>query len=154
MVFSVVVQEADFDVGREYQKLVQQDTSAGAVVFFVGKVRDMNLAQSVSALYLEHYPGMTERVLLDLIEQAKLRWPLIAVSIIHRIGHLDTGDQIVFVGVTSVHREAAFQAAEFIMDFLKTDAPFWKKETIANTTTGMWLDAREKDEQAVERWKK
>lgn len=153
MGFSVVVQEVDFDVGDEYQKLIGQDTDAGAVVFFVGRMRDFNQAQSVSGLYLEHYPGMTENVLETLVQQAREKWDLLAVTIIHRVGHFKPGDQIVFVAATSSHRESAFQAVEFLMDFLKTRAPFWKKETAANTATGVWLDAQEKDEQAADRWK-
>ena len=151
MTFNISVQEKDFDVGKEYQQLVESDTCAGAVVFFVGRVRDMNLDQSVSGLYLEHYPGMTEKVLGDILAKARQRWDLLSVKIIHRIGQLKLGDQIVFVGVTSVHRDSAFQAAEFLMDFLKTEAPFWKKE-LNSKGDAAWLDANQKDEMAGKRW--
>lgn len=151
MAFTISVQESDFDVGTEYQKLVMQNTSVGAVVFFVGRVRDMNLAQSVTGLYLEHYPGMTEKILEDILLEARQKWDLLSVRIIHRIGQLHLGDQIVLVGVTSAHRDMAFQAAEFLMDFLKTRAPFWKKETCATGDT-TWLNEQEKDELAAKRW--
>jgi molybdopterin synthase catalytic subunit len=151
MAFTISVQEADFDVGAEYQKLVMQDTSAGAVVFFVGRVRDMNLAQSVSGMYLEHYPGMTEKVLQDILQHAQSRWPLIAACVIHRVGQLNASDQIVFVGVTSAHRNAAFQAAEFLMDFLKNQAPFWKKETY-DSKESHWVKPKESDIQTESRW--
>ncbi|MCM0147458.1 molybdopterin synthase catalytic subunit MoaE [Photobacterium galatheae] len=145
----VRVQHDDFDVGDEYNALAQT-TQAGAIVTFTGKVRDMNLGESVTSLTLEHYPGMTEKSLASIIVQAKSRWPLFSVTVIHRIGHLSSGDQIVFVGVSSAHRGAAFQACEFIMDYLKTEAPFWKKEVREGQST--WVDARESDHQARERW--
>ncbi|WP_442957535.1 molybdopterin synthase catalytic subunit MoaE [Photobacterium sp. 53610] len=145
----VRVQPEDFDVGIEYQ-LLAQNSQAGAIVTFTGQVRDMNLGESVTSLTLEHYPGMTEKSLASIIEQAKSRWPLFKVTVIHRIGHLTSGDQIVFVGVSSAHRGAAFQACEFIMDYLKTEAPFWKKEVREGKPS--WVDARESDQQARERW--
>lgn len=151
MAFSISVQEQDFDVGAEYQQLIERHTGAGAVVFFVGRVRDTNLDQSVSGLYLEHYSGMTEKVLNDILTEARQRWDVIAVKIIHRIGQLGLGDQIVFVGVASAHRSSAFQAAEFLMDFLKTQAPFWKKELNSRGDLA-WLDAQEKDEVSSQRW--
>lgn len=150
MSFSIAVQTQDFDVGREYAELVAGDTAAGAVVFFVGRVRDMNHARSVSSMSLEHYPGMTENILQQILDEAKVRWNLIATRIVHRVGELHLGEQIVFVGVTSAHREHAFQAAEFLMDFLKTQAPFWKKEL---TTQGsVWVEGDIKDTDASQRW--
>ncbi|WP_210504470.1 molybdopterin synthase catalytic subunit MoaE, partial [Pantoea ananatis] len=122
----------------------------GAVVTFTGKVRNHNLGDDVAALTLEHYPGMTEKALQEIIDDARQRWPLQRVSVIHRIGELFPGDEIVFVGVTSAHRSSAFAAAEFIMDYLKTRAPFWKRET---TEQGdRWVDARNSDHEAAQRW--
>lgn len=150
MSFSIAVQNQDFNVGAEYTRLIEGDTSAGAVVFFVGRVRDLNHACAVSGLELEHYPGMTETILQQLVEEAKQRWELMAARIVHRVGKLELGEQIVFVGVTSKHREHAFQAAEFLMDFLKTRAPFWKKET---TDKGeVWVAENAKDAEASKRW--
>ncbi|MDW6003485.1 molybdopterin synthase catalytic subunit MoaE [Vibrio mangrovi] len=149
MTYSVSVQQDDFSIGDEYLALSQGE-DAGAVVTFVGKVRDMNLGSHVKGLRLEHYPGMTEKALNIICEQALQRWPLLAVRVIHRVGSLDIGAQIVFVGVSSHHRDAAFSACEFIMDTLKTQAPFWKKE---RTDTGeRWLDSRESDRLAAEKW--
>ncbi len=145
----ISVQEADFSVAEEYEHLAQ-DTSAGAVVTFIGKVRDFNQGDDVTGLSLEHYPGMTEKSLEKIVEQANERWPLIATRVIHRVGDLELGDQIVFVGVSSAHRGAAFQACEFIMDYLKTQAPFWKKERTAEATR--WVDARDTDTSAADRW--
>lgn len=150
MSFSIAVHTQDFDVGHEYTELVAGDTAAGAVVFFVGRVRDMNHAREVKSMSLEHYPGMTENILQNILDEAKARWELIAARIVHRVGELHLGDQIVFVGVTSAHREHAFQAAEFLMDFLKTQAPFWKREL---TTQGaLWVEASDKDVGASQRW--
>jgi len=146
----VRVQQADFDLAEEYQRLAA-DPVSGAVVTFVGKVRDFNQDDRVSGLELEHYPGMTEKALAEIVEQAKSRWPLQAVSVIHRIGKLALGDQIVFVGVASAHRDGAFAACQFIMDYLKTYAPFWKKETTADGAS-RWVDARKQDQQAAEKW--
>ena len=106
--FSVAVQQQDFDVGQEYQALIQNDLQAGAAVFFVGRVRDLNLGESVAGLTLEHYPGMTEKALQDIIKEARERWQLQAARIVHRVGYLGLGEQIVFVAATSVHREQAF----------------------------------------------
>ncbi|MGL5430884.1 MAG: molybdopterin synthase catalytic subunit MoaE [Vibrio sp.] len=145
----VAVQSADFSVADEYQALAQ-GTQAGAVVTFVGKVRDMNLGDNVLGLHLEHYPGMTEKALLEICDLAQARWPLQRVRVIHRIGDMLSGDQIVFVGVTSAHRNAAFAACEFIMDYLKTRAPFWKKEL--TTEQSRWIDSRASDQQAAQRW--
>ncbi|HCS65716.1 MAG TPA: molybdopterin synthase catalytic subunit MoaE [Cellvibrio sp.] len=151
MSFSIAVQTQDFDVGREYAELVAGDTAAGAVVFFVGRVRDMNHARSVSSMSLEHYPGMTENILQQILDEAKVRWNLIATRIVHRVGELHLGEQIVFVGVTSAHREHAFQAAEYLMDFLKTQAPFWKKEHIGDSD--YWVEEKEGDLKALQRWR-
>ncbi|MDO8341786.1 MAG: molybdopterin synthase catalytic subunit MoaE [Cellvibrio sp.] len=151
MSFSIAVQTQDFDIGREYAELIAGDTAAGAVVFFVGRVRDMNHARDVKSMSLEHYPGMTENILLKILDEAKARWKLIAARIVHRVGELHVGDQIVFVGVTSAHREHAFQAAEFLMDFLKTQAPFWKKEHIGDSD--YWVEEKEGDLKALQRWR-
>lgn len=150
MPFSIAVQTQDFDVGHEYADLIANDTSAGAVVFFIGRVRDMNHACDVKSMSLEHYPGMTENILQKILEEAKRRWGLIAARIVHRVGELQVGDQIVFVGVASVHREHAFQAAEFLMDFLKTRAPFWKKEITSQGA--IWVEENVKDAEAIQRW--
>ncbi|SDH78202.1 molybdopterin synthase subunit MoaE [Vibrio xiamenensis] len=147
----VAVQHEDFDLNIEYQKLAQ-GSSAGAVVTFVGKVRDMNLGDNVIGLSLEHYPGMTEKSLSEICDQAEQRWPLLGVKVIHRVGDLDIGDQIVLVGVASAHRGAAFEACEFIMDYLKTQAPFWKKERTTEQTR--WVESRDSDALAAKRWHK
>jgi molybdopterin synthase catalytic subunit len=150
MSFSIAVQTQDFDVGREYTELIAGDTASGAVVFFVGRVRDMNHTRDITNMSLEHYPGMTETILQQILDEAKERWELIAARIVHRVGDLQVGEQIVFVGVTSAHRGHAFQAAEFLMDFLKTRAPFWKKEM---TNQGVvWVDENVKDVDASRRW--
>lgn len=151
MTFSICVQHNDFDVGQEYSALIAGNAAAGAVVFFVGRVRDFNDGRLVAGLSLEHYPGMTEKILEQILTEAKLRWDLVSARIIHRVGELRLGDQIVFVGVTSAHREHAFQAAEFLMDFLKTRAPFWKKE-ITPEGENVWVEAKNKDGEAAERW--
>jgi molybdopterin synthase catalytic subunit len=143
------VQATDFSVNDEYQSL-SNDSSAGAVVFFVGKVRDFNQGDAVTGLSLEHYPGMTEKSLEAIVLEAKGRWPILSCRLIHRVGDFALGDQIVFVGVSSPHRQAAFDACAFIMDFLKTQAPFWKKEAIETGTR--WVDARESDQSALTRW--
>ncbi|HBZ17155.1 MULTISPECIES: molybdopterin synthase catalytic subunit MoaE [Pantoea] len=138
-----------FDVGQEYSLLSAHD-SDGAVVTFTGKVRNHNLGDAVAALTLEHYPGMTEKALADIVVEARQRWPLQQVTVIHRVGELFPGDEIVFVGVSSAHRSSAFAATEFIMDYLKTRAPFWKREATAEGDR--WVDARDSDHQAAERW--
>ncbi|WP_035342704.1 MULTISPECIES: molybdopterin synthase catalytic subunit MoaE [Dickeya] len=145
----IQVGEAPFSVGDEYAWLADGD-SEGAVVTFTGKVRNHNLGDSVSALTLEHYPGMTEKALAQIVEEARLRWSLARVSVIHRIGALYPGDEIVFVGVSGAHRHAAFDAAQFIMDYLKTRAPFWKRE--ATPQGDRWVDARDSDHHAATRW--
>jgi molybdopterin synthase catalytic subunit len=144
------VQSQDFDFAYEYQKLRDSNNSDGALVTFVGLVRDMNLQQSVSGLFLEHYPAMTEKVLNNIVKQARAKWKLGSVSIIHRVGQLNVSEQIVFVGVTSQHRQSAYHANEFIMDYLKTDAPFWKKET---TIRGdRWIEAKAGDLKKSQDW--
>lgn len=146
---SVAVQTGDFDIAREYARLAG-DASIGAIVQFVGRVRDHSEGSAVNKLTLEHYPGMTEKVLQDIGERARVRWNLNSVRIVHRIGPLDLADQIVLVQVAAGHRHDAFEAAQAIMDFLKTEAPFWKQE--ATPDGSRWLDAREHDERAVQRW--
>ncbi|MDX6914319.1 molybdopterin synthase catalytic subunit MoaE [Pectobacterium carotovorum] len=143
------VGEENFSVGDEYQWLAQCDED-GAVVTFTGKVRNHNLAKDVSALTLEHYPGMTEKALAEIVELARERWELPRVSVIHRVGALYPGDEIVFVGVSAAHRSAAFDAAQFIMDYLKTRAPFWKRE--ATPEGERWVESRDSDKQAAQRW--
>lgn len=146
----VAIQREDFDVGAELRRLRERDRETGALASFVGTVSARNDGDTVTALELEHYPGMTEQSIADIVAQARQRWPLLGARVIHRIGRLSIGDQIVFVGVSSRHRGAAFEACEFIMDFLKTRAPFWKKEF---TTDGArWVDARETDDAAAARW--
>lgn len=142
----VAVQTADFDVGAEIGALSAADPMAGAVSSFVGLVR----GDTVVAMTLEHYPGMTETALTDIVTAAKKRWKLRTVRVIHRVGRLLPGERIVFVGVASAHRGEAFAACEFIMDYLKTQAPFWKKEETAEGER--WVDARETDNLAARRW--
>ena len=147
---TVRVQEADFDVGAELAALRAGDPRVGALASFLGLVRDLNDGASVSEMTLEHYPGMTEKSLEEIIAQAKTRWPLRGVRVIHRVGRLLPGEQIVLVAVASGHRGEVFAACEFIMDWLKTKAPFWKKEE--TTEGGRWVDARESDDAAAARW--
>ncbi len=144
------VQTADFSIADEINWLQQGNLTDGALVTFIGQVRQQNLDQNVQALHLEHYPQMTEKALADIVAQAKTRWSINRVTIIHRVGTLAVGDNIVFVGVTSQHRGDAYQANEFIMDYLKTRAPFWKKEKTASGEK--WLDAKASDQQQAERW--
>ncbi|MTD26755.1 molybdopterin synthase catalytic subunit MoaE [Erwinia sorbitola] len=144
------VGSAPFSMSDEYQWLAASDLD-GAVVTFTGKVRNHNLGDNVSALRLEHYPGMTEKALAEIVDEARQRWPMQRVTVVHRIGELFPGDEIVLVGVSGAHRGAAFAAAEFIMDQLKTRAPFWKQEATAGGDR--WVAARDSDHQAAERWK-
>jgi len=146
----ISVQPEDFSVQAEYDALCAHNTEDGAVVFFVGRVRDLNEGEHVTGLSLEHYPGMTERCLEKIVARVRERWPLTRVRIIHRVGDLHPADQIVFVGCSSPHRQAAFDGAAFLMDYLKTEAPFWKKET--GPEGSQWLDARESDEDLKRRW--
>jgi len=145
----IVVASAPFSVGDEYQWLAQSDAD-GAVVTFTGKVRNHNLGDNVSALTLEHYPGMTEKALAEIVSEARQRWALQRVAVYHRVGALYPGEEIVFVGVSSAHRGTAFAASEFIMDYLKTRAPFWKRE--ATEQGDRWVDARVSDHEAARRW--
>ena len=145
----ISIQVEDFNPSHEYERL-EGNKSSGAIVTFTGTVRDMNLGDEVGGLFLEHYPGMTEKALQEIIDEAMERWELQVVRVIHRIGQMHPVDRIVFVGVASAHRKEAFAACEFIMDYLKTRAPFWKKET---TPEGdRWVDERESDQEAADRW--
>lgn len=147
---SIVVQSACFDPGQMLNQLHAKQSDIGAVVTFVGYVRDFNQGREVAGMLLEHYPGMTEKALQKIAEDAANRWPLLGVEVLHRVGRLAPGEPIVFVGVSSAHREAAFDACHFIIDYLKTRAPFWKKE---NTPAGpAWVEAREGDRDALDRW--
>ncbi len=147
---TVRVQTQDFDLGAEILALRSANPKIGAVASFLGTVRDLNEGAGVSGMTLEHYPGMTEKSLEAIVAQACQRWSLEAVLIIHRIGPLKPMDQIVLVVTASAHRGHAFASCEFIMDYLKTEAPFWKKE---ETSSGArWVDARETDSQAAKRW--
>lgn len=144
------VQTEDFDLSTEVARLRAGDRRIGAVCTFIGTVRDMNDGSQVAEMELEHYPGMTERALEDIVEQAKMRWSIHDALVIHRVGPLKPLDQIVLVAVTSAHRGESFAACEFIMDYLKTQAPFWKKE---QTPQGArWVDARSVDDKALEKW--
>ena len=148
----VRVQTQDFDVGVEIAALRARDPRVGAVASFVGTVRDVNDGSGVSTLTLEHYPGMTEKSFEDICTQARARWNILDALVVHRVGELQPLDQIVLVAVTSAHRGEAFAACEFIMDYLKTQAPFWKKE---RTPQGdRWVDARASDDAAAERWRR
>jgi molybdopterin synthase catalytic subunit len=148
----IKIQESDFDVSAEISALRKGDPRVGAVVSFLGTVRDMNDGSQVKGMTLEHYPGMTEKALQEILDQAKARWDIYQALVIHRVGPLLPEDQIVLVVVTSAHRGEAFAACEFVMDYLKTAAPFWKKE---DTPEGArWVDARVTDEVALSKWKK
>lgn len=146
----IYVQTEDFDLSTELAKLRAGKPAIGAVVSFVGVVRDINEGMDVHAMELEHYPGMTEKALEEIVQQAHQRWTLQDCLVIHRVGPLQPLDQIVLVAVASAHRGEAFSACEFIMDYLKTQAPFWKKE---QTPEGArWVDAREHDDKALSKW--
>ena len=155
---TIRVQTEDFDMAAEYRALSTapdgetSNASVGAVVTFTGLVRDLYQDKTIHAMTLEHYPGMTEKELTRIYDEAMSCWPITKATIIHRVGRLLAGDQIVFVGCASSHREAAFEACHFIMDFLKTDAPFWKAE---ETDAGIsWVDARDTDKTALKKWQK
>ncbi|RSZ58101.1 molybdopterin synthase catalytic subunit MoaE [Massilia atriviolacea] len=147
---AVRVQTADFDLSTEIAALRAQDARIGAVVSFAGTVRDMNDGASVAAMELEHYPGMTEQALEKIVAQAAERWPLYGALVVHRVGPLAPLDQIVLVACTAAHRGEAFAACEFIIDYLKTDAPFWKKEQTPDGAR--WVDARVSDDAALAKW--
>jgi molybdopterin synthase catalytic subunit len=147
---SVRIQNADFDLSQEVARLRQDDAMVGAVCSFVGTVRDRQGQEEVSSLELEHYPGMTEKSILAMIAQAQARFDIRGVSVVHRVGVLQPKDQVVLVAVSSSHRLESFQACEFLMDYLKTQAPFWKKETSPEGVK--WVDARVSDDAALARW--
>lgn len=147
---TVSIQAEDFDVAQLQRQLLSDAASEGAVACFTGYVRASNENRSVDSMELEHYPGMTEKSIGAILRQAADRWAVIDAAVVHRIGPLKPGDQIVWVGVSSSHREAAFAACEFVMDYLKTRAPFWKKEL--GPDGGTWVDARESDDARASRW--
>jgi molybdopterin synthase catalytic subunit len=150
MHFTVSIQTEDFDLSAEVAQLRRDDTGVGAVCAFVGTVRDRNDGSDVASLALEHYPGMTEKSIQAMLTQARERFDIRAARVIHRVGLMQPQDQIVLVAVTSAHRGESFQACEFLMDYLKTQAPFWKKEV---TPQGeRWVDARVSDDHALARW--
>jgi molybdopterin synthase catalytic subunit len=148
---SVRVQRQDFDIGAEVARLTKGRTDIGAIVTFTGTVRGGPEGAGVAGMMLEHYPGMTEDELARVEAEAGRRWPLLASLIVHRVGALKPGDNIVLVVTASAHRQAAFEAADFLMDYLKTRAPFWKKELAADGSE-RWVEARESDDAAVRRW--
>ncbi|MEM9146730.1 MAG: molybdopterin synthase catalytic subunit MoaE [Pseudomonadota bacterium] len=147
---AVSVGPEDFDIGAEIAALTADDREIGAVVSFTGLVREMTAAGALDEMTLEHYPGMTGAALEAIVAEAQERWPLSGVRVIHRVGPLAPGDRIVLVLTASRHREAAFEAAAFLMDYLKTRAPFWKREAGAHGAA--WVDAREADDAAAARW--
>ena len=147
---TIRIQEADFDIAREISALTKGRTDIGAVVSFSGVCRGSEDNQTVSALTLEHYPGMAEAEIARHAQTAMSRWPLTGLTVIHRVGRISPGENIVLVLTASRHRQAAFQAAEFLMDYLKTHAPFWKREEGAAGAS--WVDAREHDDAAADRW--
>jgi molybdopterin synthase catalytic subunit len=149
---TVRVQTADFDAGREIAGLRGSDPRVGAVASFIGTVRDINDAAAVATMTLEHYPGMTEKALAEIVADAHARFDILDALVVHRVGELRPTDQIVLVVVTSAHRGDAFDACRFIMDYLKTRAPFWKKEVTSEGAR--WVDARDSDDAAASRWQK
>lgn len=146
----VRIQTEDFDLTAEIARLRADHSKVGGVVSFVGTVRDLNEGATVSAMELEHYPGMTEQAISDVIDRARQRWPIFGALVIHRVGPLLPKDQIVLVAVTAAHRGEAFAASEFIIDYLKTEAPFWKKEQTPDGAR--WVDARVSDDAALKKW--
>ncbi|PQA84319.1 molybdopterin synthase catalytic subunit MoaE [Limnohabitans sp. TS-CS-82] len=150
MTFTVSIQTQDFDVSQELSALRAGDARVGAVCSFLGTVRERNEGSSVASMELEHYPGMTEKSISAMMDEAKQRFDIFAARVIHRVGLLQPEDQIVFVAVTSAHRGESFKACEFLMDYLKTQAPFWKKEVTPEGAR--WVDARVSDDQALARW--
>jgi len=150
MSFSVSIQTQDFDVSHELAALRQGDARVGAVCAFLGTVRERNDGSAVASMELEHYPGMTEKSITAMMDEAQKRFDIYAARVIHRVGLLHPEDQIVWVAVTSAHRGESFKACEFLMDYLKTQAPFWKKEVTPEGAR--WVDARVSDDQALARW--
>lgn len=155
----ISIQTEDFSLADEYAAIRSRAGDAGAIVTFTGLVRELyqasdraNDESAVQSLFLEHYPGMTEKSLQDIQQQALDRWPLLATRIIHRVGELQSHDQIVLVATASANRHAAFESAEFIMDYLKSKAPFWKKQK-TNSESG-WIESRDSDQTAIDRWQK
>jgi molybdopterin synthase catalytic subunit len=146
----VRVQTGDFDIGAEIAAMRRGNPKVGAVASFIGVVRDLNEGDRVAEMTLEHYPGMTEKALEKIVTEARSRWRIYDALVIHRVGTLKPGDQIVLVVVTGAHRGEAFEACEFLMDYLKTRAPFWKKETTPEGSH--WVEARESDDVAADRW--
>lgn len=156
----ISIQTEDFSLDEEYRSLRERAGDAGAIVTFTGLVRELyeapdedeeqNQAARINTLYLEHYPGMTEKSLQQISDQAAEKWPLLASRIIHRVGRLEAGEQIVLVGTASAHRQAAFESAQFMMDFLKSRAPFWKKQH--SDAGSAWIESRESDTEALQRW--
>jgi molybdopterin synthase catalytic subunit len=147
---SVVIQESDFDIGAESKKLASLTNLVGAISTFTGYVRNLNDDESVSSLFLEHYPGMTENQISEIINIAAKQWQILGATVIHRVGNLEPGEQIVFVAVASQHRGDAFDACEYIIDFLKTKAAFWKREDIPDGSR--WLETRESDIDTAAKW--
>lgn len=151
----ITIQTEDFDVGDVYQSLREAAGDAGAIITFTGLVRELyagkeNGSEKIATLYLEHYPGMTEKSLQAIEEDANAKWQLLATRIIHRVGELKPQDQIVFVGAASAHRQAAFDAAQYMMDYLKSNAPFWKKQS--SESGSQWVESRQSDSEALKRW--
>ena len=147
---SIQIQPQDFDLTEEYQKLRELSSTVGAVVTFTGLVRDFEVDSSIDSLSLQHYPGMTETLLQEIVDQANKRWNLIGSTVIHRVGELLPKDQIVFVGVASQHRADAFEAAQFLMDYLKTKATFWKQ--VSQDGRHHWVESKDSDAHAAARW--
>ena len=152
----ISIQTQDFKLAEEYDSLRDRAGDVGAIVTFTGLVREIYQAneesgENISSLYLEHYPGMTEKSLEQIVDQASEKWPLLATRVIHRVGELRPSEQIVFVGTASAHRQDAFDAAQYIMDYLKSKAPFWKKQN--TTVDAHWVESRQSDEDALQRWK-
>jgi molybdopterin synthase catalytic subunit len=148
----IKVQREDFDIGAELARLTDGNTKVGGLAMFVGLVRDLAPEGEVTAMTLEHYPGMTERRLAEIEAEARSRWPLEGVLVIHRYGRLEPGDRIVLVATTSSHRQAALDSCAFLIDWLKTKAPFWKLEEGA--AGAEWVEARASDDRAAEKWKR
>jgi len=147
----ISIQTEDFDIASLHEQLRAEDASCGAIVTFTGIVRELEGAERLRGIFLEHYPGMTQKALARIVAQARERWPLGQVSVIHRVGELMGNDNIVYVGVSSRHRVAAFEAAQFIMDYLKRDAPFWKKELLGSDDA-RWVEQKGSDLDAASKW--